>query len=495
MQTLPPAPMRILIIDDEPGLRQVLQILFSRQGFEVVTAPGFRSGVEAITAAPQPFPVVLTDLVMPDGSGLDILQAAKARHQASEVIVMTAHSSVDVAVDAMRRGAYDFVAKPFVPSELSALVTKALEKWTLVTENQRLRAQLDPGDRELLGRSGAMVKISELITRVADAKTTVLITGESGTGKERVARALHERSERSRKPFLVVNCGALPEALMESELFGHEKGSFTGANVKRAGIFRDAQGGTVFLDEIAEMPLPLQVKLLRVVQERKVRAVGASQEEPIDVRLIAATNRSLEADVAAGKFRQDLYYRLNVIRMELPPLRERHGDVGELAQRFVQRFAQEMAKDVRGLTADALRLLDQYTFPGNVRELENMMERAVALATSPMIGLGDLPDEVSGHAATSTEGFAQLPAEGCNLDDVLGELERRLLVQALERSGGVRKKAAAMLRVTFRSMRYRLAKYGLDTDEEDFVDDELPTGLDVVVTPARQKLSPPRSSK
>ncbi|MFO0661206.1 MAG: sigma 54-interacting transcriptional regulator [Polyangiaceae bacterium] len=264
---------------------------------------------------------------------------------------------------------------------------------------------------------------------------------------------------------------------------------------ERAGIFRDAQGGTVFLDEVAELPLPLQVKLLRVVQERKVRAVGASQEEPVDVRIVAATNRALEADVAAGKFRQDLYYRLNVIRMELPPLRERHGDVSELAQRFVQRFAVEMAKDVRGITSDALRALDRYAFPGNVRELENMMERAVALATSPMIGLGDLPDGVSGHAAAATDGLAQLPAEGCNLDEVLGELERRLLVQALERTGGARKKAASLLNVTFRSFRYRLAKYGLDTEEDGFGDDELPTGLDVMVTPARQKLSPPKSNK
>jgi two-component system, NtrC family, response regulator PilR len=491
--TAAPRP-RVLVIDDEPGLRQVLQILFSRQGYDVVLAPGFRAALEAISSAPQPFPLVLTDRVMPDGSGLDIVQAAKERSAATEIIVMTAYSKVDAAVDAMRRGAYDFVQKPFVPSELAALAQKALEKGQLVAENQQLKAHLSQHSNELFGRSAPMRKVAELVSKIAGSRTTVLVTGESGTGKERVARALHDRSERASFPFLVVNCGALPEALMESELFGHEKGSFTGANARHAGIFRDARGGTVFLDEIGELPLPLQVKLLRVLQERKVRAVGASQEEPVDVRIIAATNRVIEEDVAAGRFRQDLYYRLNVIRIAVPALRERAGDAADLATRFISQFAQETGKDIRGLTSDALKAIDNYAFPGNVRELENMMERAVALANSPMIGLGDLPLEVSGLSSATSPHLVELPEAGCNLDEVLGEAERRLVLQALERTGGMRKRSAVLLGVTVRSLRYRMAKHGLDVgDESTFPDDEVPTSQ--VEPIPDQKLSPARGDR
>jgi two-component system, NtrC family, response regulator PilR len=458
---------RILIVDDEPALRQMLQILFSRQGFETVLVPGVRAAQEAIQHAPTPFPAVLTDLLMPDGSGLDVLGFAKARTTATEVIVMTAHSSVDAAVDAMRKGAYDFITKPFVPAELSALVHKALEKSSLVEENARLRAKIAPEADTMLGRSGPMRRVADLISKVAAGRTTVLITGESGTGKERVAKAIHEASDRRDKPFLVVNCGALPEQLMESELFGHERGAFTGASARHGGIFRDADGGTVFLDEIGELPLPLQVKLLRVLQERKIRPVGATQETAVDVRIVAATNRDIEAEVETGRFRQDLYYRLNVIRFELPPLRERAGDVAELAAHFLKKFAVEAGKDVRGFSADTLRALDGYAFPGNVRELENIVERAVALAGSPLIGLGDLPASVSGLAGGSTVAMGELPEEGCKLDEVLGELERRLMLQALERTGGVKKRASKLLGVSFRSLRYRLAKYGLDDDSDD----------------------------
>jgi two-component system response regulator PilR (NtrC family) len=296
---------------------------------------------------------------------------------------------------------------------------------------------------------------------VAAAKTTVLITGESGTGKERVARAIHERSDRAAAPFLVVNCGALPEALMESELFGHEKGAFTGASAKNLGLFRQAEGGTVLLDEIGELPLSLQVKLLRVLQEKTVKPVGAAQEVPVDVRVLAATNRDVEADVASGKFRQDLYYRLNVIRLTLPLL----------AERFIQRFSKEMGKEVVGFTPDGLRVLTAYGFPGNVRELENVIERAVALSGSRLIGLGDLPESVSGHASAPAPSLLTLPAKGFNLDDVLGEAERRLLLEALERTGGVRKRAAELLGITFRSLRYRLQKLGLAEDDGDSAGD------------------------
>ncbi len=479
MDSVIPGPRKLLVVDDEPGLRQMLEILFRRQGYAVTVAPGFRTANEALSGSPQPFPVVLTDLSMPDGSGLDVLGAAKARLAATEVILITAHGSLQNAIDAMRAGAYDFVTKPFQPAELTALVEKAFEKHALSTENARLRARYeDRSDDEIVGRSASMQALLQLVDRIAPARTTVLITGESGTGKERIARAIHARSERNAGPFRVVNCGALPEALMESELFGHEKGAFTGAQTKHRGVFRDAEGGTLLLDEIGELPMPLQVKLLRVLQERTVRAVGATEETALDVRMIAATNRDIEADVAAGLFRQDLYYRLNVIRLALPPLRERREDVPVLAERFVRRFAREMAKDTLGLTPDALRVLERYAFPGNVRELENIIERAVALAASRAIGLGDLPAEVSGTASGPAPALLTLPEEGIALDDVLAEVERRLLMEALERAGGVRKRAAKLLGVTFRSLRYRLAKHALgEDDSETFEDDEPPSSL------------------
>jgi two-component system, NtrC family, response regulator PilR len=471
--SLAPPPIKLLVVDDEPGIRQMLEILFRREGYAVVSAPGFRAAKEALEQSPMPFPVVLTDLAMPDGSGLDVLATAKTRSAATEVILITAHSTLENAIGAMRSGAYDFVTKPFDPSELTALVGKALEKQAIVVENERLRAQVsERSETEVLGRSEVMRKVVELVERVAAMRTTVLITGDSGTGKERVARLIHERSDRQGRPFMVVNCGALPEALMESELFGHEKGAFTGAASRHLGLFREADGGTVLLDEIGELPLNLQVKLLRVLQERKVRPVGAALETEVDVRVIAATNRDVEADVASGKFRQDLYYRLNVIRIPLPPLRERRDDVPLLVERFVKRFAREMSKDVRGLTPDALRALDRYDFPGNVRELENIIERAVVLAGSRAIGLGDLPPEVSGAAGKPGAGLLELPPGGVNLDDVIGEVERRLITEALERTGGVRTGAAKLLGITFRSLRYRLAKHGLGGDAPDSEDPE-----------------------
>jgi two-component system response regulator PilR (NtrC family) len=466
--SLVPPPSKILIVEDEPGLREMLAILFRREGYEVVLAPGLRAALETITQHPQPFPVVLTDLAMPDGSGLDVLAAAKSRSQATEVILITAHSTVENAIQAMRLGAYDFVAKPFQPLELAALVQKALEKQAIVAENRRLRAQVEsPAQRELFGRSPALRAVSDLVERIAPMRTTVLITGESGTGKERVARAIHRLSDRAAGPFLVVNCGALPEALMESELFGHEKGAFTGADKRHRGLFRDADGGSLLLDEVGELPAALQVKLLRVLQERSVRPVGATQEVPVDVRVMAATNRDVEADVAIGKFRSDLYYRLNVIRVALPPLRDRREDVPVLAEKFVRRFAEEHAKEITGFTPDAVRALEYYSFPGNVRELENVIERAVALAGGRVIGLGDLPPELSGMAGAPTPALLDLPAEGTRLDDILSEVERRLILASLDRTGGIRKRAADLLGITFRSLRYRLKKHGLGDDAED----------------------------
>ena len=447
----------------------MLAILFRREGLDVTLAPGFTTARDAVMNAPEPYAVVLTDLLMPDGSGMDLLTLVKERTARTEVIMMTAHGGLDTAIEAMKRGAYDFVTKPFATVELRALVHKALEKRAIVSENERLRAQLlRERGRELLGHSEGMRRIFDLLQRIASARTTVLVTGESGTGKERIARAIHESSDRRDKPFLVVNCGAIPEQLMEAELFGHERGAFTGAVASRLGIFREAEGGTVLLDEIAELPLALQVKLLRVLQERKVRAVGASVEVPIDVRVLAATNRHVEEDVRSGRFRQDLYYRLNVIRVEVPPLRDRREDIRPLAEHFLARCSAEQSKDIRALSPDAVRALEAYAFPGNVRELENVVERAVALAAGPTIGLGDLPSEVSGAAAQPTPGLVALPEDGCNLDDVLGEVERRLLLQALERTGGVRTQAAKLLGISLRSLRYRLQKQALgDGDDEE----------------------------
>ena len=458
----------ILVVDDEPGLREMLSILFRRERYDVTVSPGFVTAREAIRNAPHAFGVVLTDLMMPDGSGLDILSLAKQRSSETEVIVMTAHSSVETAIEAMKRGAYDFVTKPFATSELRALVSKAFEKSALVAENVRLRAQVERNNpKDLLGHSQPMRQILDLITRVAANRSTVLITGESGTGKERIARAVHDVSDRKDKPFLVVNCGAIPEALVESELFGHEKGAFTGASSRRLGIFREADGGTVLLDEVGELPLGVQVKLLRVLQEKKVRGIGESNESTIDVRVLAATNRVVEQDVKAGKFRQDLYYRLNVIRIEVPPLRVRREDVGELAKHFLERCSREQNKEIRGFSADALRALDAYDFPGNVRELENIVERAVALASGQQIGLGDLPHEVSGATGQPSPALVTLPEAGCELDGVLGEIERRLILQALERSGGVRTVAAKSLGLTLRSLRYRLQKHAMQDDDDE----------------------------
>ncbi len=463
---------RILVVDDEPGLRDMLAILFRREGLDVELAPGFAIAREAILRASEPYAVVLTDQLMPDGDGMDLLSLAKDRSATTEVIVMTAHGGIETAIEAMKRGAYDFVTKPFATNELRALVHKALEKRAIVADNERLRAQLGRERGGLLGHSEAMRRIFDLVQRIAAGRTTVLITGESGTGKERIAHAIHEASDRSDKPFLVVNCGAIPEALMEAELFGHERGAFTGAVASRLGIFREAEGGTVLLDEIGDLPLPLQVKLLRVLQERKVRGVGASAEVAVDMRVLAATNRRVEEDVAAGRFRQDLYYRLNVIRIEVPPLRDRREDIRLLADHFLARCAAEQNKQIRGLSPDALRALEGYGFPGNARELENIIERAVALATGQAIGLGDLPREVSGAAAQATPALVGLPEDGCNLDDIVGEVERRLILQALERSGGVRTQAARLLGVTLRSLRYRLQKHALGEPGDEVPDSE-----------------------
>ncbi len=447
----------------------MLQALFSLPRYVTTIAAGFGEGLEHLRQAPEGFDVVVTDLVMPDGSGLELLREARAMAVPPEVLVMTAYSSVDGALEAMRAGAYDFLTKPVRIAELRALVDRAGDKRRLRLENRRLQASVAKQDApSLVGRSPAMAHLRELIGRIAKTKANVLITGESGCGKEAVARSVHSASPRAKAPFVVVHCGAIPELLLESELFGHDKGAFTGAVSRTKGLVREAAGGTIFFDEIGELPLAMQVKLLRVLQDKRVRSVGASVDDEVDVRVLAATNRPVEEDVKSGRFRQDLYYRLNVLRIEVPPLRERRDDIAPLARHFMEQSSREQERVVRAIAPDAQRALDSYDYPGNVRELENVIERAVALGTGPVIGLGDLPVEVAGAAALPSTSLATLPEAGLAIDDVLGELERRLLLQALERTQGHRTEAAKLLRITFRSLRYRLKKHGLahPTDDE-----------------------------
>jgi two-component system, NtrC family, response regulator PilR len=453
---------QILVVDDEQSMREFLAICLKRSGHTVTVATSAEQALEHV--AKKSFDIVVSDLRMPGKlDGIGLLDAIKGSATDCEVILMTAFASAETALAAMKRGAYDYLTKPFQVDEINAVIGRALEKRALVKENVALKERVAGRVRlaQLLGKSKAMQNVFERITKIHSTKTNVLITGESGTGKELVARALHTEGNRAAKPFVAINCGAIPEELMESELFGHRRGAFTGAIADKQGMFLDADGGTLFLDEIGELSLGLQVKLLRVLQERKVKPVGGSDEIEVDVRVIAATNRDLEAEVARNAFRQDLYYRLNVVEVWLPPLRQRREDVSLLADHFLRKFS------VHGRTAtlsnEALRRLESYDFPGNVRELENMIERAVALSSTPVIGISDLPEVKTTKA--SIEPPATFPAEGVDLERLLGDFERSWVLRALEHTGGIRKKAAALLGVSFRSLRYRLVKLGIDRED------------------------------
>jgi two-component system response regulator PilR (NtrC family) len=457
---------RELVSDDEPSLREMLGILLRRAGYETTLAASQREALQRI-AEEEPFDAVITDLLMPDGSGMDVLRAARERDESTQVLMITAHATTEQAVEAMRLGAYDYVQKPFNNDELLAALEKALEKRALVTENRVLRGEAlgESGRYGLVGRSLAMQRLRALIEKVAATPSSVLITGESGTGKEVVARAIHRLSPRADGPFVVVNCGALPESLMESELFGHEKGAFTGATSAKPGLFRAAHGGTLFLDEIGELPLPLQVKLLRTLQEKAVRPVGGEKELPVDVRVLAATNKNLEEEVREGRFRQDLFYRLNVIRVEMPPLRARREDIPLLAQHFLEKHA-ALVGERRTLSPAALRRLLELDFPGNVRELENLIERGATLASGEVIEPADLGffDEPTPPAPAGPTEPTELPP-GFDLDAHLAREEERYLRLALEQAGGVRTRAAELLGMSFRQFRYRLAKYEPDVGD------------------------------
>jgi two-component system response regulator PilR (NtrC family) len=463
---------RVLVVDDEQSMREFLAICLRRAGHEVVVAD---SGAAALGhLEKKPADVVVSDLRMPgDLDGLGLLAQIKQKNFDAEVILVTAFATADTAIAAMKQGAYDYLTKPFKVDEINAVIGRAMEKRRLVAENAALREQVAGKVRlaQLLGRSKAMQKVFDLIGKIHSTKTSVLITGESGTGKELVARALHTEGNRSAQSFVAVNCGAIPDELMESELFGHIKGSFTGAHADKPGLFRQAQGGTLFLDEIGELSLGLQVKLLRALQERRVKPVGAATETEVDVRVVAATNRDLEAEVARGAFRQDLYYRLNVIEVRLPPLRQRREDVPLLVEHFIRKFAPEQDKEIRGVEPAAMKRLEEYDFPGNVRELENIIERAVALAPGPMIGVDDLPT-LRSSAAKAAPATVEFPDDGVDLDRLVYDFERGIVQKALDKAGGVRKRAAALLGISFRSLRYRLDKLGFERAGGDAGEDE-----------------------
>jgi two-component system response regulator PilR (NtrC family) len=451
---------RILVVDDERSMQEFLEIFFRSEGFEVVTAGDVESA--RLHLESDEFDVVITDIQMPDGSGLDLLRAVHDISPETVVIMITAFASTETAISAMKEGAYDYITKPFKLDEIRLVVEKGLEKKLLSSENRRLRSELrsQSRDRSIVGNSAPIQRVFELVSQVADSKANVLISGESGTGKELVARAIHKGGERRDKPFVVVNCAAIPENLLESELFGHVKGAFTGAIQNKPGLFEMADGGTLFLDEVGELTPPLQVKLLRAIQEKTFRRVGGTSDQSADARIVAATNRRLEEEVAAERFREDLYYRLNVIEIPLPPLRERPDDIALLVGHFITKYATELGRVVEGCSDEAMQKLLEYRFPGNVRELENVIERAVALTREPVIGVEGLPPALLDPA--SRPQASRIPPGGVNLDHLMEEYERSLLLEALGPAGGVKKKAAQLLGISFRSFRYRLEKLGID---------------------------------
>ncbi|MBL4687769.1 MAG: sigma-54-dependent Fis family transcriptional regulator [Nannocystaceae bacterium] len=442
-------------------MRDFLSICLMKAGHN---AEAVASGELALRQmATKRYDLVITDLTMPGIDGMEELRRAVAMPSPPLVIMITAFATTDTAIQAMKLGAYDYVGKPFKVDEIQVVVRRALERVDLTSENQRLREQLR-GVQSLdgmVGRSPPMLKLFELVRKVAPTRANVLICGESGTGKELVARALHAESDRPGGPFVAINCGAIPENLMESELFGHVKGAFTGAATSRDGVFVAATGGTLFLDEIGELSLGMQVKLLRALQERRIRPVGSTREVEANTRVVAATNRDLEAAVEAGEFRNDLYFRLDVVQIVLSPLRHRTEDIPLLVDRFFARFNREMARNLEGIRPEAMQWFLNYDYPGNVRELENLVERAVALETGTSVSAENLPTRRRSKAPGATPREPELGESGIDLDQAVADLERRLITRALERTGGVRKDAAKLLGVSFRSLRYRLDKLGI----------------------------------
>jgi two-component system response regulator PilR (NtrC family) len=456
----------ILVVDDELSMRELLEVLLTKEGYKISCA---ENGSKAISMIEKTgFDLLLCDIRLGDITGIDVLKAAKAKKQDALVIMISAYATTEAAVEAMNKGAYDFVPKPFNNEELKHTIKNALDLKTIEHEKEilddELKRTLHFG--KIVGNSPSMRHIYNLVLQVARTKTSILITGESGTGKELIAKAIHDQSRRSEKLFVVVNCGGIPETLMESELFGHKKGSFTGASQDKKGLFEVADKGTVFLDEIGELTPPIQVKLLRAVQEHVFKPVGGNEDVSVDIRIISATNKRLEDEVITGNFREDLFYRLNVIEIKVPPLRERKSDLRLLAQHFLDKYSREMDKKITKISSYAIDLLNKYDFPGNVRELENLLERSVALSNTNII----LPDSLalSIHKRRWIEGIKDKRFDldevknGVSLDVILEEIEKAYLGKALDCTNGKKQEAAELLDISFRTFRYRLQKLEID---------------------------------
>ena len=454
---------KILVVDDEQSLREVLSIMLKRAGYAVTAVSDGEEAIEQLQK--EIFDLVITDLRMPKVDGMEVLRAVKSASPETVVLIITAFATADSAVEAMKQGAYDYLTKPFQVDEVQLIIRNALEKRRLTTENILLKREMasQSSFAQLVGQSEAMQKVFDVVKKVADSKSNVLICGESGTGKELVARAIHYNSTRSALPFVAVNCSAVPETLLESELFGHIKGSFTGAISSKAGLFEVANGGTIFLDEIGDTTPTTQVKLLRVIQEREFRRVGGTQDIKVDVRIVAATNKDLEKAVADGSFREDLYYRLDVIPIRLPPLRLRSGDIPLLVTHFLTRFSKEGGKPAPTISPEAMQVLLGHEWRGNVRELENLIERVVAFSTVGPVTDTEMRGWLHRTLSPQQQGGVQteLPEDGLDLEGMINGLEKDLLLKALERTKWVKKKAARLLRLNTRSFRYRLEKYAI----------------------------------
>ncbi len=446
---------RILVVDDDDSLRESLELVLAAEGYEVVAAQDAAAALRQVELAPPD--AVLCDLRMPGVGGLELLPQLARRLPGTPLILMSAYGTDELALEAINRGAYDYLAKPFQPREVVFTLRKARERERLRRSNALLRREVQRavGDRPIVAASEPMIELLELMERAAAYKTTVLITGESGTGKEVLARAVHAQSPRRNEAFVAVNCGAIPETLLESELFGHAKGAFTGADRARRGLLLEADGGTLFLDEIGELPMALQVKLLRILQEEEVRPLGDSKARSIDLRVIAATSRDLEAEVAGNRFREDLFYRLNVVRLDVPPLRERPKDISLLVDHYFAHFRDTLGKPLRGIADEALERLVRYRWPGNVRELENVIERAVILADGDRLTLRELPEAIVSPPEPSAGG------QGLCLRRARRALEADLIQRALRATGGNRTRAARLLEISHRALLYKLKEYGI----------------------------------
>jgi two-component system response regulator PilR (NtrC family) len=476
---------KILVVDDEEGMRDFLELMLIRKGYETVVVSNGKDAIEKLRE--ENFDIVIADIRMEPVSGIDVLREAKKVDPATVVIMISAYASPETAVTAMQEGAYDYLPKPFDINEMYRILDEAWEKKqsyhgsktvsTPTMAGKETKGEIPVHFGFLVGETPEMLRLYSLIEKVAMVDSNVLITGESGTGKELVARAIHNLSKRKDNPFVAVNCGGVPESLIESELFGYRKGAFTGALHDRKGLVEAAQGGTLFLDEIGELSPALQIRLLRLTQEKTIRRLGDNEDRPVDVRIISATHRNLEEMVANGTFREDLYYRLNVIPIRVPPIRERRDDIPLLAQYFLKRYSEKLGKNIQRISSYAMDILKSYDFPGNVRELENIIERGVALEQTCII----LPESLTIAARKVSRGVLQyaptpledffndlpnIPPEGIDLDRLLEKVEKHYLTQALVYSGGRKHKAAELLKISFRSLRYRLAKYGMETDHQ-----------------------------